>query len=104
MKINFLSIHAAILSAILFYATPALAAPDPATLLLKSGAVLRLNDGYRELVQAMGSLGSSNSTVKVVVLSIGGEPFIINMVEVVVLCKGSCNALKVESNGSAAPR
>ena len=85
-------------------AVPAWAAPDPATLLLKSGAVLRLNDGYRELVQAMTSLGSSSSTVKVIDLSIGGEPFIINMVEVVVLCKGTCNALKVESSGTGGSR
>ena len=94
----------AITLGLLISAMPAWAAPDPATLLLKSGAVLRLNDGYRELVQAMTSLGSSNSTVKVLDLSIGGEPFIINMVEVVVLCKGSCNAMKVESSGSAQAR
>ena len=94
----------AVIMGCLILAVPAWAAPDPATLLLKSGAILRLNDGYRELVQAMGSLGSSNSTVKVLDLSIGGEPFIINVVEVVVLCKGSCNAMKIESSGNAQAR
>jgi hypothetical protein len=70
-------------------------AAEPVTVVLKSGQIFRLSDGYRDLALAMKTTAGSTSKTRVIDLSIGGEPFVIDLNEIVLVCRNDCKPLTV---------
>ena len=70
-------------------------AGDAATVVFRSGQVVMIGDGYRQLVDAMKSLDGKSGDYKIVELSIGGGSFLLNMAEVVIVCRDDCRSLIV---------
>ena len=79
---------------LLFIPSTALAG-DKATLVFESGLVVTINDGFRQVVEAMKRLNNNSQDHKVVELEIGGGSFLLNVAEVVVACRDECNTLEI---------
>ena len=74
---------------------PACYAGDAATLIFESGQVVKIDDGFRQIVDAMKGLNSSSSDHKIVELNIGGGSFLLNVAQVVIVCRDACEPLTV---------
>ena len=70
-------------------------AGDAATVIFQSGQVVKIDDGFRQIVDAMKGLNSSNKSYKIVELNIGGGSFLLNIAEVVIVCRDACEPLTV---------
>jgi hypothetical protein len=70
-------------------------AADAATIIFRSGQRVLIDDGYRAIVEAMKDLNSKSQDHKVVELTIGGGGFLLNVAEVVIVCRDSCGSLQV---------
>jgi hypothetical protein len=75
-------------------AAPAFAG-EAATIVFRSGQVVRINDGYSVVVAAMAKLNASNQTHSIVNLNIGGGSFLLNVAEAVIVCRDHCPSLEV---------
>ena len=75
-------------------AAPAFAG-EAATVVFRSGQVVRINDGYSVVVAAMSKLHGSNQTHSIVTLNIGGGSFLLNVAEAVIVCRDHCPSLEV---------
>lgn len=82
------------LFAILISASSAFAG-DGATLVFKSGQVVYLNYGYQVLATAMSNQFARGQTHAVVELAQEGSSSLVNISEVVVLCRDRCKNLEV---------
>jgi hypothetical protein len=71
-------------------------AADRATVIFKSGQVVTIEDGYKQIVESMKS-SASNSTARsrILELNIGGGSFLLNIDEVVVVCRDDCRSLTI---------
>jgi hypothetical protein len=72
-------------------------AGDGATVVFKSGVIIALNNGYKQLVDGMKDLRTKGSQNFPVEILIEGTSFFINLGEVAVLCRDTCSSLTVIS-------
>lgn len=72
-------------------------AGDGATIVFKSGVVVTLNNGYKQLVDGMKELRAKGSQNFPVEILIEGNSFFVNLGEVAVLCRDSCSSLTLVS-------
>lgn len=70
-------------------------AGDAATLVFTSGQVVRIDNGYGAIVTAMSKLNRDSQAHSIVDLNIGGGSFLLNVAEVVIVCRDDCSSLKV---------
>ncbi len=89
MRTASLSLFAIMLSAASAFAG------DGATLVFKSGQVVYLNYGYQVLATAMSNQFARGQTHAVVELAQEGSSSLVNISEVVVLCRDRCKNLEV---------
>jgi hypothetical protein len=83
-----------LLTLILTAAQPAYAG-DGATIVLKSGAIVFIPNGYSQIVAGMKGLKLKGSENYPVELNIEGNTFFINLGEVAVLCRDRCESLTI---------
>jgi hypothetical protein len=78
-------------------------AGDAAMIVFKSGVVVNLDNGYKQLVDGMKGLKMKGSENYPVEIQIEGTAFFINLGEVAVLCRDRCSSLTIISpkQGSA---
>ena len=72
------------------------AAADGATIVFKSGQVVRIQDGFKDIAPEMKRLNDQKSGHSVVQLTLNGNTFLLNLAEVVILCRDDCRGLEVE--------
>lgn len=72
-------------------------AGDGATIVFKSGVMVTLNNGYKQLVDGMKELKTKGSQNFPVEILIEGNSFFVNLGEVAVLCRDSCSSLTLLS-------
>jgi|GEM_PF-3542408 len=70
-------------------------AADAVTLIFKSGQVVKIDDGYRQIAEAMKTLNVEDRFYKIIELNIGGGSFLLNVAEVVIVCRDNCAPLTV---------
>jgi hypothetical protein len=76
--------------------TPSLAhAGDGATILFREGHVAYIANGYAALVEEYKKLTTKQSSHSIVELKIESSPFLINLAEVVIICRDRCTSLEV---------
>lgn len=66
---------------------------DAATIIFDSGQVIRIDDGYRQVMEAMKTLNTESRIHKIVELNIGGGGFLLNVAEVNIVCRDQCAPL-----------
>ncbi len=73
-------------------------AADGATIVFTSGQVVRLQDGFKDLAPAFKRLSDKkgNQEHQVVQLTLNGNTFLLNLAEVVILCRDDCGGLSIE--------
>ncbi len=84
-----------LLASLHLFITPKCYAGDAATVIFESGQVVKIDDGFRQIVDAMRSLNGSSAHHKIVELNIGGGSFLLNVAEVVIVCRDACDPLTV---------
>gem|GEM_PF-5736144 len=72
-------------------------AGDGAMIVFKSGVVVNLDNGYKQLVEGMKGLKAKGSENYPVEILIEGTSFFINLGEVAVLCRDRCSSLTLIS-------
>ena len=70
-------------------------AGDGATLLFREGQMAYISNGYSQLVEAYKKLNKESSSHNIVELKIESSPFLINLAEVVLICRDRCTSLEV---------
>jgi hypothetical protein len=80
-----------------FVAPDSALAGDGATIVFKSGVIVTLNNGYKQLVDGMKDLRTKGSQNFPVEILIEGTSFFVNLGEVAVLCRDTCSSLTVIS-------
>ncbi len=82
---------------VLMVETPLAHAGDAAMIVFKSGVVVNLDNGYKQLVDGMKGLKMKGSENYPVEIQIEGTAFFINLGEVAVLCRDRCSSLTLIS-------
>ena len=72
-------------------------AGDGATIIMKSGVVVTITNGYNQLVTGMRSLKSSGVENYPVEIAIEGTSFYVNLGEVALLCRDTCSSMTITS-------
>ena len=70
-------------------------AGDGITLVFKSGVVVYFNNGYKQILDEVKKFNRQGSDTYMGELSIGGETMVINLAEVVILCRDRCSGMQV---------
>lgn len=70
-------------------------AGDGATIILKSGVVITINNGFAQLVSGMKALKSSGVQNYPVVIEIENTSFFVNLGEVALLCRDTCSSMTI---------
>ena len=70
-------------------------AGDGATLLFREGHVAYVGNGYASLVDEYKKLNRQDSKHHIIELKIESSPFLINLAEVVIICRDRCTSLEV---------
>ncbi len=70
-------------------------AGEAATIVFRSGQVVRIEDGYSAVVAAMSKLDGGSASHRIVNLNIGGGSFLLNVAEAVIVCRDHCPSLQV---------
>ena len=70
-------------------------AGDGATIIMKSGVVVTINNGFSQLIAGMKSLKSSGAENYPVEVTIEGTSFFINLGEVALLCRDTCSTMTI---------
>ena len=93
MKKQFLaSAVAAILWAVPFSSAHA---ADAATLVFRSGIRVYINNGYGKILDAMNRLNKDDRDHSIVQFDYEGGPFLLNVSELVLVCRDRCTTLEV---------
>lgn len=72
-------------------------AGDGVTMIFRSGQVVLIDNGYKQIVDAMKSLNDEKDVRhRIVALDIGGDNFMLNLAELVVVCRDTCKSLTVQ--------
>jgi len=82
--IAFVAVIFMVLSAAPLYAA------DAATVIFKSGQVVRINDGFRQIEAELSKVNGKNIDHHNVQLNLGCGALIMNVAEIVVLCRDDC--------------
>jgi hypothetical protein len=69
-------------------------AGDAATLIFNSGHRVYIDNGFTKVTQAMKELNSKSQDHKIVEFELRGGSFILNVAEVVVVCKDQCPGME----------
>ena len=78
--------------------TPRLAyAGDGATIIMKSGVVITITNGYSQLVTGMRSLKSTGVHNYPMEIEIENTSFYVNLGEVALLCRDTCSSMTITS-------
>ena len=85
---------ALLLFGLLLFAAPAFAG-DAATVVFKSGQVVQIPDGFREIINSMKTLNRESSDHAIVEMNIGGGTFLLNVAEVVIVCRDECKSVNI---------
>ena len=81
---------------VLFFFFPSVSyAADAATIVFKSGQVVKINDGFKDVSAAMRELNNKSQEHRVVQLELNGGTFLLNVAEVVIVCRDDCRGLDV---------
>ncbi len=72
-------------------------AGDGATILMKSGVVLTITNGYNQLVSGMRALKSTGGYNYPVEVEIENTSFYVNLGEVALLCRDTCSSITITS-------
>lgn len=70
-------------------------AGDGATIIMKSGVVVTINNGFSQLIAGMKSLKSSGVQNYPVEITIEETSFFINLGEVALLCRDTCSSMTI---------
>jgi len=70
-------------------------AGDGATIIMKSGVVITINNGFAQLVAGMKSLKSSGVQNYPVEIEIENTSFFVNLGEVALLCRDTCSSMTI---------
>lgn len=70
-------------------------AGDGATILFREGHVAYLANGYETLVEEYKKLNSKSTNHQIVELKLESNPFLINLAEVVIICRDRCTSLEI---------
>ncbi|MBX7136951.1 MAG: hypothetical protein K1X83_03130 [Oligoflexia bacterium] len=70
-------------------------AADAATVVFESGLVVTIEDGYRQIVEALKATSGKDDRASILELNLNGGSFLLNVAEVVVVCRDECKGLKV---------
>ena len=70
-------------------------AGDGATLLFREGQLAYVANGYSALVEEYKKLNRNDSKHNIIELKIESSPFLINLAEVVIICRDRCTSLEV---------
>lgn len=70
-------------------------AGDGATIIMKSGVVITINNGFAQLVAGMKSLKSSGAQNYPVEIEIENTSFFVNLGEVALLCRDTCSSMTI---------
>ncbi|MEY4668343.1 MAG: hypothetical protein RL518_1042 [Pseudomonadota bacterium] len=70
-------------------------AGDGATIIMKSGVVVSITNGYSQLVTGMRALKSSGVQNYPVEIVIEGTSFFVNLGEVALLCRDTCSSMTI---------
>lgn len=86
------------ITALLVSITPRLAfAGDGATIILKSGVVVTITNGYNQLATGMRALKSTGVHNYPVEIEIENTSFYVNLGEVALLCRDTCSSMTITS-------
>lgn len=69
-------------------------AADGATIAFRSGQVAFIDNGYERILEAMQSLEKDSKDHKIVKLTIAGGTFLLNVAEVVLVCRDRCTTVE----------
>lgn len=72
-------------------------AGDGATIIMKSGVVITITNGYSQLVTGMRSLKSTGVQNYPFEVVIEGTSFYVNLGEVALLCRDTCSSMTIAS-------
>jgi hypothetical protein len=70
-------------------------AGDGATIIMKSGVVITINNGFTQLVAGMKALKTSGVQNYPVVIEIENTSFFVNLGEVALLCRDTCSSMTI---------
>ncbi len=70
-------------------------AGDAATVIFKSGQVVKIDDGYQMLVDAMNGLNGKEVKHQILKMMIDGNSFVMNIAEVVIVCRDNCTNVSI---------
>jgi hypothetical protein len=70
-------------------------AGDGATIIMKSGVIITINNGFAQLVAGMKSLKSSGVQNYPVEIEIENTSFFVNLGEVALLCRDTCSSMTI---------
>lgn len=71
-------------------------AGDAATVIFKSGQVVKIEDGFRQVTEALKQYrADGHGGGAIVELNLGGGTFLLNVAEVVIACRDTCAGLTI---------
>jgi hypothetical protein len=70
-------------------------AGDAAMLIFKSGQVVKIDDGFRQISEALKRGQDAEGKSAVVELNLGSGTFLLNVAEVAVACRDDCSGITV---------
>ena len=91
---QFVFLAALFLSTVLSFPNQAFAG-DGAKIVLKSGIIIFINNGYQSVIEEMMKLNRNSQDHRIVKLTIEGGTFLLNTAEVVLVCRDRCKSLEV---------
>jgi hypothetical protein len=78
-----------------FSASSAALAEEGVTLVLKSGVVVFLRDGYKQLVLNVKGHSAGGSAGRWYELNLDGHPFLVDLNEIAILCRERCDSMTI---------
>lgn len=102
-RLNQLSKHTLFLFTALILTASSAVAGDGATILFREGQVAYINNGYAQLVDNYKQLNRSNSEHNIIELKIESSPFLINLAEVVLICRDRCTSVELMDPRRSSP-
>jgi hypothetical protein len=94
MRTRILALILCCLSVALFGPSSAWAG-DAATVIFKSGQVVRIDDGYQQILDSMDRLDGKDIKHQILKMKIGGSSLLMDIAEVVIVCRDECNNVTI---------
>lgn len=71
-------------------------AGDGATIIFNSGQIVKIDDGFRQVVEAIKSQSKDSNTSRFIELNLGGGTFLLNLNEIAIVCRDNCTGLTIQ--------